>query len=262
MLTKAFLFFHLLLLMFFSCEKQALNNEVRNVKGTAVTEREQPDEASGFGSLSFLSKVDIASPQEAVIKKLFFREGDSIKQGDIIIQLENPQINLAVERARNSYSQALASANLAESRLLEGAFQAEAQLLSLEKAGLELSLAKRKWEENNRKHQNQERLFRAGGVNNESILVSRFSIETELEQIKLMERELEIRKIGNRDIDLVKAGMEVPLDEISRQEAFIFLMTASLRAELKAYQARLEAAEKELRSAIIAHNELTVRSPA
>jgi len=258
-------FFVLIPFLFYcSCAKQTanVNNEARMVRGAAAAVRELPDEAAGFGSLSFLSKVDITSPQEAVIKKLFFREGDFVRQGEVALLLENPQINLAVERAQNNYTQVLAARNLSDSRLIEGIFQAEAKLLGLEKAEAELALAKRKWEEDNRKHQNQEILFEAGGIHTEAILVSRFSLDTEWEQILLMERELEIRRIGCRDRDLVTAGIPVPQDEREKKDALVFLMTASLRAEFEAAQARLEAAEKELTSANIALSELTVRSPA
>jgi len=261
---KIFLFIQLTALFCFSCTKQSanINDEARRVRGASVVIRELPDEAAGFGSLSFLSKVDIASPQEAVIKKLYFREGDFVNQGEQVLLLENPQIGLAVERAGNNYSQALAAFNLANSRLLEGMFQAEAQLLALEKAEAELALARRKWEEDKRKHQNQETLFKAGGIHTEAILVSRFSLDTEWEQILLMERELDIRRIGCRDQDLVKAGISIPLDEDERLDALVSLMTSSLKAELEAAHARLEAAEKELTSANIALAELKVRSPA
>jgi len=260
---KILILIQLTVLLCFACEKKAnIGDETKKVKGTAAIVREMPDEASGFGSLSFLSKVDITAPQEAVIKKLFFREGDFVREDEQVILLENPQINLAVERAKNNYSQALAARNLANSRLLEGIFQAEAQLLALEKAEAELILAKRKWEENNRKHQNQETLFEAGGIHTEAILVSRFSLDAEREQLLLMERDLNIRWIGCRDQDLVKAGIPVPQDEGERQNAIVSLMTSSLRAELEAARARLEAAEKELSSANIAFAELTMTSPA
>ena len=264
MKIKMFLLLQLSVLSFFACEKNDLisGSETRRVKGAAAIVREIPDEAGGFGSLSFLSKVDVTSPQEAVIKKLYFREGDFARQGNLIIQLENPQINLAVERAENNYSQAFAARNLANSRLLEGIFQAEAQLHALEKADAELELAKRKWNENNRKHLNQETLYDAGGIHTEAILVSRFTLDTEREQIELMERELNIRKIGCRDQDLTRAGFSVPHDLTEKQNALIRLMTSSLRAELEAAGARLEAAEKELASANIALAELTIRSAA
>ena len=248
----------------FSCKSQTLNyeNEIKIVRGAVVDERERPDETSGFGSLSFITKVDITSSQEAVIKRLYFREGDHVLQGQVIILLENPQINLAVERAHNNHSQAIAACNLAESRLLEGMFQAEAQLLLLEKAEVELDLAKRKWEEEKRKHENQEVLFGAGGIHTEAILVSRFNLDSGWDQIQLMEREIEIRRIGCRDQDLIRAGIPVPSNPFERQNAFIQLLTASLRAELDAARARLEAAEKELTSANIALSELTIQSPA
>jgi RND family efflux transporter MFP subunit len=263
MKKKIFIIIQLTALLFFACGKdQANNNDAIKVKGSSAIVRELPDETGGFGSLSFLSKVDITAPQESVIKKLLFREGDFVKQNDIVVLLENPQINLAVERAENNYSQALAACNLANSRLLEGTFQSEAQLLSLEKATAELTLQKRRWEEDRRKHQNQESLFEAGGIHTEAILVSRFSLDTEWEQLLLMERELEIRRIGCRDEDLVKAGISVPFDENEKRNALVNLMTSSLRAELEASLARLSAAEKELSSANIALAELTVRSPA
>jgi len=263
MKIKIFLIIYLIVFCL-SCEKQLVNfnNESRSVRGAPVNVRELPDETTGFGSLSFLAKVDITSPQEAVIKHLYFREGDYVRDGQIIVQLENPQINLAVERAENNYSQVLAARNLAESRLLEGVFQAEAHLLVLEKADAELVLAKRRWEEDRRKHQNQETLFEAGGIQTEAILVSRFSLDTEWEQIKLMERELEIRRIGCRDQDLLKASIPIPQDYTERQNILVTFMTSSLRAELEASNARLEAAQKELTSANIALAELTIHSPA
>jgi len=262
-MKKIFLFFPLAILILASCGKQAvLTDEARTVRAAAAITREKPDETSGFGSLSFISKVDITSPQEAVIKRLFFREGDSVRQGEELALLENPQINLAVERAHNNYSQALAAYNLAESRLLGGIFQAEAQLLTLEKAEAELVFARRRWEEDRRKHLNQEALFEAGGIHTEAILAGRFSLDAELEQIRLMERELEIRRIGCRDQDLQRAGIPIPLGETERRNAFVSLMTSSLKAEMDASLARLEAAEKELSSADIALTELTIRSPS
>ena len=260
---KILLIIGLIFLSCFACKNNAnINDGTKNVRVTSAVIREQPDEASGFGSLSFLTKVDITSPQDAVIKSLYFREGDYVRQKQIIILLENPQINLAVERSENNYSQALAARNLAASRLLEGVFQAEAQLLSLDKSSAELALARKKWEEDKRKHQNQEILFEAGGIHTEAILVGRFNLDSEWEQIQLMERDLEIRRIGCRDQDLVKAGIPIPLDASKKQDAFVSLITSSLKAELEAANARLEAAEKELTSANIALAELTIRCPA
>jgi multidrug efflux pump subunit AcrA (membrane-fusion protein) len=149
-------------LLFSSCgekRKPATGEAIRGVRGAPVVIRELPDETGGFGTLSFLSKVDIAALQDGRIKQLYFREGDKVEQGAPVVLLENAQILLAVERAENNYSQAKAARDLAGSRLLEGEFQAEVQLLAIEKAEAELARVKRKWEEERRKHLNEEVLF-------------------------------------------------------------------------------------------------------
>jgi multidrug efflux pump subunit AcrA (membrane-fusion protein) len=255
----------LLVPVFLGCAEKrrgAGDGEIRSVRGAAAAIRELPDETGGFGTLSFLTKVDIAAPQDGRIKNLFFREGDMVERGAPVVLLENSQIGLAVERAENNYSQAKAARDLAGSRLLEGEFQAEAQILAIEKAEAELARTKRKWEEDQRKHLNQEALFQAGGIHTEAILAGRFSLESEWQQILIMEKELEIRRIGCRDSDLAAAGFAVPLDAAGRRRSLVSLMTASLRAELDAAGARLAAAEKELISARIAQEELLVLSPA
>ncbi|MCL2065919.1 MAG: efflux RND transporter periplasmic adaptor subunit [Treponema sp.] len=250
-------------LVFSACaEKGHSEIEARKVRGAAAVIRELPDEAEGFGTLSFLAKVDITSSQEGVISKLYFREGDYVRSGAQVLLIENPQIKLAVERAENNYSQAQAACDLARSRLLEGKFMAEAQLLAIEKSEAELLLIKRKWEEDKRKFLNQETLYNAGGINTEAILVSRFNLDMEWEQILIMEKELCIRMIGCRDQDLLSAGIPVPLDENERRSALVSLMTLSLTAELNASIARFEAAEKELSSVRIALEDLNVRAPA
>jgi RND family efflux transporter MFP subunit len=254
-----------LCLSFCSCSgqgKPAAEDKIRQVQGAAALRRELPNEINGFGTLSFLAKIDIAAPQEGSVKKLFFREGDPVSRGATVAVLENPHLELAVGRAENTRTQAGAARDLARSRLLEGEFQAEAQLLSIGKAEAELVQARRVWEEENRKHQDQEALFEAGGLSEEAIVQARFSLESQWEQIGLMERELDIRRVGCRDQDLAAAGLPVPWKAEERFRALLALLTASLRAELKAAEAQLEAAEKELESARIARAELRIRSPA
>jgi RND family efflux transporter MFP subunit len=254
----------LLIFLVFSCTERnvPLEDIKPMVKAAPAMFRDLPDETDGFGSLSFLTKVDISASQEGLIKKLYFREGDTTRQGNAAVLLENPQINVAGERAQNNYSQAQATIELARSRLQDGEFQAEAQLLAIEKAETELEQAKIGWEESKRRHSNQEALYEAGGLNEEAIRTGRFSLQSDWEKILIMEKELEIRKIGCRDRDLEAAGIKVPGAAAERQEALVSLMTTGLRAELNLAAARLDAAEKELRSVLIAQDELLIRSPS
>ncbi|MDR2109744.1 MAG: efflux RND transporter periplasmic adaptor subunit, partial [Spirochaetaceae bacterium] len=264
--VPAFLVFAILAFLAFSIPACGTRNQVlpeapRQVRGRAAEFRDVPDEVSGFGTLSFLKKVDIAAPQDAVLARLFYREGDSVRAGALVALLENPQIALAAGRAENAYTQAAAALDLARARLLAGEFQAEAQIQNLDKAEAELVQSRREYGEMERKHLDQEALFAAGGVSEEAILSGRFALETAAEQLSLMERELAIRRIGFRDQDLLAAGVPVPPGEAGRLAALTRLTTATLRAELAAAEAQLEAARKELESARLVEAELTIRSP-
>lgn len=255
--------FFLLSLILPGCKapsEQGETEAVRQVRGVVIGERNIPHEISGFGTLSFLKKVDVASPQDAVVAVLYYREGDKVLPGDNLALLENPQISLAVGRAQNTFSQAKAALDLARSRLLEGEFQAEAQLLNLEKAEAELEQARKVHEEQKRKHQGEEALYEAGGVTEEAIRTGRFSLDAEEEKLRLLEKDLEIRRIGFRHQDLAAAGLPLPKNAAEQRRLYVTLATATLRAEFKASQASLEAAAKELESAKLAESELVIKS--
>jgi multidrug efflux pump subunit AcrA (membrane-fusion protein) len=250
--------------LFFSCggEDGAEPAEgAAPVRGQAAHIREFVEELSGFGALSFLKKVDIAAPQDGVLSQLFFREGDQVNEGDLIGVLKNPQISLAVGRAEKSYAQAESARENARVRLLEGELQAEAHILGIKKAEAELVQARKGLEEQRRKQGDQEKLFQAGGVSPETMKSSRFALEAEEERIRLLEQELEIRRIGFRDQDLLAAGFPLPADEPERLRAFISLSTAALGLELAAAEARFEETVKDLESARLAEDELVLRSP-
>ncbi|MDR0557881.1 MAG: efflux RND transporter periplasmic adaptor subunit [Treponema sp.] len=249
-----------------SCNRSEINAfsepDARRVHVAAVKMREIHDEISGFGSLSYSKKIDIASPQDAVIEKLLFREGDAVKRGEKIAVLVNPQITLAVQRAENTYAQAYSALELAEAQLLEGEFQAEARLLEIRKSEAEIAQARRSLEEQRHKLEDQNKLFEAGGISKEAIRDARFSFETSEDQIRLMETQLEIQKIGFRKNDLINAGLSVPDDENMLKKAYISLAITTLMAQKRAAESYVEASKKELASCRLAEAELTLYSPA
>ncbi|MDR1286988.1 MAG: efflux RND transporter periplasmic adaptor subunit [Treponema sp.] len=248
--------------VFSSCGKKAEAEDApaREIKAAAALVREFSDETGGFGALSFLAKFDVSSSQDGMVKTLPFREGDAVRSGEILARLENPQMVLAAGRAENAHAQAAAALDLARSRLVEGEFQAEAEILSIEKAEAELAQARRVLEEDRRRHEDTEKLYEAGGLAEETMRERRFALESSEEQLRLMEKELEIRRVGFRDEDLAGAG-GIPENRAARIRALILLRTAGLRAELDAAAAYLEAATKELESARLAESELIIKSP-
>ncbi|MDR2865527.1 MAG: efflux RND transporter periplasmic adaptor subunit [Spirochaetaceae bacterium] len=238
------------------------NQKIKTVKVTPVQLKSIADEVNGFGSLSVLKKFEVWSAQDGVLKKLYFREGEEVRAGQLLAVLDNQQIDLAVARAENTLSQAYAALKRAQAALLEGEFNAEAQLLSLEKADAQMIQVWKAYQENERKFDAQHTLYLAGGVNEESVRAARFSLENELAQIRLTEKEIEIQRIGFRDRDLIAAGKIVPESKEEKTKAFIELATIRALAELAGARSYYEACEKELQSAIIVRDDLKIKSPA
>ncbi|MDR2842917.1 MAG: efflux RND transporter periplasmic adaptor subunit [Spirochaetaceae bacterium] len=241
--------------------KEKTSVDIKKVKGYPATFKVLPNTIDGFGTLSYQKKVDVSSTQDAVIQKIYFREGNKVNKGDVIIVLENPQIILAVERAENSLEQAEAALQLANSTLFETELQAEANLLSLEKLDYEMALAWKDYYEEERKQKAQEILYEAGGLSDEAIRGSRFKLESQHNSLELAQRDLEIKRIGFRERDLIAAGIKVPENNDDKIKAFVQLLTKKAQAEITAAIAQRDAAKKELKSCNIAKSELTIRSP-
>ena len=255
-------------LLIFLCFLSCANSQIPEidespllVRMSPVLLRDNPDEVKGFGSLSFIKKFEVVSALEGVLETLYFREGDSIKQGDLVAVLYNPQVNLAARRAEDAYSQALAALDIAMVRLRDSSFQAEIRLLDNDKARDELNQAEIILEEERRKSLNREALYEAGGLSDEAIREERFRLASMEAQVSFMVRDLEIRRVGLREEDLINAGITVPLEKDELWQAFIYLATAGVRAEAAAARANLEAAAREMESSRLMERELRILSP-
>ena len=254
----------LLFLALFSCAKsqvQEADDSPLPVRMVPVTVRETAEEVKGFGSLSFLKKFELVSPLDGVLETLHFREGDRIGRGELVGVLKNPQVTLAARRAEDAYSQALSALALSSARLRDGEFHVEARLLDNEKSREELAQAKKILEEEKRKSQNREALYEAGALSDEAIREERFRLASAETQVLLMEKELEIRRVGLREEDLAAAGIPVPSNREELRRALIRTATSALRAETAAARANLEIASREMESCRLMEKELTITSP-
>jgi RND family efflux transporter MFP subunit len=259
------LFFYVLaaLVLCVSCAKhEDEGNAAVEVRVAPAESVYRANEVRGFGSLSFLTKNDVSVLQDGEIAAIYFREGEEVKAGDLLAILENPHLSIAVEVSEQEYSQAEAAYELAKNRLLEGEFNAEAELLSLRRSEADLYEKAQYHGEQTRKFDQQQTLFTAGGVNEESIRSARFEIDAQAAQLELSALDLEIRRIGLRDKDLQAAGMNVSGDADEKTRDLIALSTAALRIELKAAETSREMAYKNLVSARTAESELRIVSPA
>ena len=237
------------------------NNSPPLVRISIAEERDHREEINGFGSLTYTKKFEVFSALDGTMDTLYFREGDLIYTGDLIAVINNPQVNLAVRRAEEAYSQALAALDIAMVRLRDSVYHAEIRLLQNQKSREELIQAEIVLEEERRKSRNREALYEIGGISDESIREERFRLDSLETQVHFMARDLEIQMVGFREEDLVSAGMPVPPDPEELRQALISLATMGPRAEAAGARANLESAGRELESSRLMEKELLIYSP-
>jgi RND family efflux transporter MFP subunit len=80
-------------------------------------------------------------------------------------------------------------------------------------------------------------------------------------ELSRAEHDLEIRRIGFRDQDILAEGLEVPADEKERVEILMKINSGMLVAEREVARAELGAARAELRRIAILLEETTVKAP-
>ena len=230
--------------------------ETTILKKTSIT-----PELSSFGNISFLTKVDITSTLDGKITGIFVEEGDAVRKGRKLAQLENIQLMIQREQTIMAVNVAESSLNLAETRYREGRLNVEAQMLSIEKTVIELEQKERELKLLKETLNNKKQLFEIGGITEESLKTVELNYYAMEAEYRTMQKDLEIQRIGFRNEDILNMGYTVPADPGKKKELLIDINTQTLKAEVFEAETKLESAKAELKSINALIDELTIYSP-
>ncbi len=218
-------------------------------------------ELGSFGSISYRSKADIATTVDGTVKKLAADEGDHVKAGQLLAQLENIQLTIRNSQAESQLASAQAAVELARAQLWAGQQQVEARLLSLRKTQLEIDRKKREADELGTTLENRERLFKVDGISEEQLQSLRLQYQSARTDCEGLLTDYLINSIGLRDQDIRSAGFVVPGVEADRVTLLVRINTQTLQAQLDSTLAGLQVARSDLQAARALVEELTIRSP-
>jgi RND family efflux transporter MFP subunit len=218
-------------------------------------------EVSSFGSISFRSKADIATTVEGTVKRLARDEGDHVKAGDVLAELENVQLTIRKSQAESQLRSARAAVELARAQLWEGRQGVEARLLSLEKTRLEIEQKKREADDLRATLDSRELLLAVDGISAEQLQSLRLQYQSARTSYEGLLTDRAVALIGLRDQDIRTAGRAMPGTEEERVALLTEINTQTLQAQLEAAQANLQTAVSDLQAADALLGEMTIRSP-
>jgi RND family efflux transporter MFP subunit len=236
---------------------------VTAVPVTLITARREAlvPEVASFGSISYRSKADIATTVDGTVKRLARDEGDHVKTGDALAELENVQLTIRKSQAESQLRSARAAVELARAQLWEGRQGVEARLLSLEKTRLEIEQKKRETDDLRDTLASREQLLAVDGISTEQLQSLRLQYQSARTSYEGLLTDRAVALIGLRDQDIRTAGHAVPVAEEERVALLTAINTQTLQAQLEAAQANLQTALSDLQAADALLEEMTVRSP-
>lgn len=218
-------------------------------------------EVSSFGSISYRSKADIATTVDGTVKTLAVDEGDHVKAGQLLAELENIQLAIRKSQAESQLQSARAAVELAKAQLWEGNQQVEARLLSLKKTQLEIDQKKRESDDLRSTLASRERLYTVDGISEEQLQSLRLQSQSAQTSYEGLLTDYAMNSIGLRDQDVLAAGFPVPGTETDRIPLLTKINTQTLQAQLDSALASLQIADSDLQAAKAMLDELTVLSP-
>lgn len=216
---------------------------------------------SSFGVISPVRKADILPPSESIILKMYFNEGDRVYEGDVLAELDLKQIQLQIKEAEASMQNKESSLELSRSKLAESRRNVESCFFTINSAEIELSKKNAELIRMNNILENKKTLFDMGGITRDELLTIELNFLEKETLFKQAQFNLEIKKIGYREIDLTNEGYTISSDPEQMKKYFIDLNTKVMQAESEMAASELESARNSLESLKLYRDENTIRSP-
>lgn len=197
-----------------------------------------------YGSVVFAKKFEIFPKLKERIRKVYVEKGDSVKKGQLIVKLNDEELLLEMDKARNELEKKKIELKIGEENLIQIEREIKKRIRSIlvlekEKESKELEI------ENMLKIlSNKNELVKVGGFSEESYRQLENQYQQLIVSYEKVKKELESSKIGFdlKDIpDNLKSNFKGNL--IENENLFIELHTRSERLQLEKLKKELEAYE-------------------
>ena len=233
----------------------------RSVEVYKILREEVRQEIEGFGNLSFRRKTDVTTAVDGTILKMHVEEGAHVGAFEQIGELFNIQLEIRAQQAGAALFQAESAYELAEIQYREGRLQTESRLLSIEKSKLNLAQKLLELEHQRGNLENERELLSIGGVTEDDVQTMELSFSALETEVEILKKDIAIRKIGFRDVDIISFGYTLPDDTDLKKRILIDINSLTLKSELKVAEARVRSAETECDSAEALLSETMLSTP-
>lgn len=245
---------------FNACKKDNSQESLAQVKTFTARLTPHSIKLKTFGTVTYGKKNDITALVEGTIYELNVKEGDKVRQGDILLRMKNIQYEIQRSENQNQVNSAKASLETSKHNLTKSILNANSQIMSLENSRLNLAQKQSELELVKENLKKNERLFKAGGVSKQDITQMRLNAQGTQTEIEILKKKIQIEELGFRNEDLILAGYVPSENKDTLKNQLIELNTRSAQLEIEIAKVNLQNALENLKSTDTLIENLTVRA--
>ncbi len=242
-------------------KKAQANAAAADITTMVIESKEVKETINCLGQIVFREKASISSKVSGRLAKIYVREGQRVKRGDVIAEIERLQYEITLKQQKSALEIAKKDVELYEARYSDAMKGVEIKLKTIKKAESELRDKKATFENMETILHNKGELYKAGGISKTEYESVKTQHTTLLTNYEVARSDLEIQQVGYRDIDITSSGYKVPSAESERIKILKIINTRIERSEVESARARLKQAESSLLSTQLMLNETYIRSP-
>ncbi|HPS57723.1 MAG TPA: efflux RND transporter periplasmic adaptor subunit [Spirochaetota bacterium] len=226
-----------------------------------IESKEVRDTINCLGQIVFREKASISSKVSGRLAKIYVREGQKVKRGEVIAEIERLQYEITLKQQKSELEIAKKALELSEAKHSDAMKGVEIKLKTIKKAEAELRDKKATFENMETILHNKGELYKAGGISKTEYESVKTQHTTLLTNYEVARSDLEIQQVGYRDSDITSSGYKVPDAQSERIKILKIINTKIERAEVESARARLKQVESSLLSTQLMLNETYIRSP-
>ena len=244
------------------------SDQMRIEQGDAVTVaaievRTQTIEPSisASGRIEALEQANIVSKNSGRIERMYVDEGEPVRRGQPLFQLERLPLELQLARERAAVQSAEAQHRLARERYENARRGVEIRWNEIEQRRVEAQQLKAQLDRARIRFEGQQVLYREGGLSADAYNAARAELISREAAYLNAVTDLNIANVGFRDEDITGRGLSVPANARARFQLLVDLNTRVEKAEMEAAASGVSQARADMQSTARLLEEATVRAP-
>lgn len=234
---------------------------VPSVKAMRVAKRDLQHAINAPGTVTFLEKAAVTSKVLGRVERLLVDQGDYVKRGQPLAQMETFELELQLKQARAGVNRAQAQLELSRARYQNARRDADRQIKDLERIQSDIIEAKASYLNSRRNMKNQQEIYEMGGISREQLKTVYAEYISSMSRYYQTRKNYQIRIVGFRDEDLEKENIAADLQGPDKREQFIDFNTQVELGDVRVAEAAVRNARLELESIDLLIQESTIRSP-